>query len=85
MSPIMIYRGGLLGVITQTFNQRALDYLEENRAQLTQSSDHLHEEKVKKIMFSIDDDAHVLRKLAMTEYFSRDEFKQKLKGKRRTY
>ena len=74
----MIYRGGLLGVITQTFNQRVLDFLEENREQLTQSTEHLHEEKIKKIMFSVDDDAHVLRKLATTGYFSRDEFKKKL-------
>ena len=85
MSPIMIYRGGLLGVITQTFNQRALDFLEENREQLTQSTEHLHEEKIKKIMFSVDDGAHVLQKLAMTEYFSRAEFKKKLQGKRKTY
>ena len=74
----MLARGGLLGVITQTFNQRALDFLEENREQLTQASDSLHEEKIKKHILSVDDDAFILQKLAMTDYFARDEFKKKL-------
>ena len=70
-NPLIIARGGILGLITLNMYNRLLNFLEIQWPKITKMEMFDSETKLKKFIYSVNDDAHILYKLEKKGYFER--------------